>query len=375
MRIAHIFKTTGLSGAEGHILTLSNALALEGFDCRLLVLEDPARRPEALYAAARTAGVDFVPVPLAGDWDMRAVMRLVREIRAFDAQIVHTHMIHGDTFGTLAAGWTRRVLVQSRHNHDPFRRRLPVRLLLRVLSSPARTVIAISESLAAFTRDVEGVDPRKIVTIHYGLDPAAVNAAARPGALRAELALPGDASIIAGVGRLTEQKGWRYLLEAFSALRQQLPLAHLVLAGDGPQRAELEAQAAGLSGTVHFLGWRSDAATVMADADLLAVPSIWEGFGLVTLEAMALNKPVVASRVSALPEIVLDGETGRLVPPGDAPALAGALTALLQNPAKARELGQRGRARLEKEFTVRAMARKHARVYIEAGSRVPEFRA
>ncbi|MEK6575905.1 MAG: glycosyltransferase family 4 protein, partial [Chloroflexota bacterium] len=223
--------------------------------------------------------------------------------------------------------------------------------------------------------DVEGVPGSKIVRIHYGLDPATVTMRARPGALRSELGIGRDVPLIGAVGRLTEQKGLRYLIEALARVRRLAPDARLVIAGDGPLRGMLEAQAAPLGEAVRFLGWRNDVPSVMADLDVLCVPSLWEGFGLVTLEAMALSKPIVASRVSALSEIVVHGETGLLAPPADSAALADAITPLLTDPARARAMGERGRARLEKEFTVQRMARQHAVVYREAASRVPEFRA
>lgn len=375
MRITHIFKATGLSGAEAHILTLSRALKTEGFECRLLVLTDPARPPHTLFEAAEAQSIPYVSVPFNNDLDLSALPKLVDQIVLGEAQLVHTHMIHGDLYGTLAARWAKRTVVQSRHNHDQFRRQLPVKLLTQFCAAPAKTVIAISQSLADFTRDVEGIPGEKIVCIHYGLDPETVTSVAQPGHVRAELNLADDVPLVAAVGRLTEQKGWRYLIEAFKQIQAKVPKAHLVFAGDGPARAELETQAAGLGQAAHFLGWRTDAYNLMADCDVLAVPSLWEGFGLVTLEAMALGKPIVASQVSALPEIVMDGQTGLLVPPAKAEPLAAALTRLLSNPNQAREMGQRGRARLEKEFTVQRMARRHVQVYTEAASRVPEFRA
>jgi glycosyltransferase involved in cell wall biosynthesis len=375
MRVTHIFKATGLSGAEAHILTLSQALKAEGFECRLLVLTDPAHPPEALFAAARAREIPYDSVPCASDLDLSVLPKLIDHLESSNTQIVHTHMIHGDLYGTLAARWAKRTIVQSRHNHDQFRKRLPVKLLMQVSSAPAKTIIAISKSLADFTRDVEGIPGEKIVCIHYGLDPETITSTVQPGALRAELGLSPDQPLIAAVGRLTTQKGWRYLIEAFSQVRAIVPNAQLIFAGDGPARAELEAQAASLGNAVRFLGWRTDAYNLMADGNVLAVPSLWEGFGLVTLEAMALSKPIVASRVSALPEIIVEGETGLLVPPADSDALANALTSLLTEPNRAKEMGKRGRLRLEKEFTVQTMARKHVQVYREAASRVPEFRA
>ncbi|MBM4425337.1 MAG: glycosyltransferase family 4 protein [Chloroflexi bacterium] len=369
MRIAHIFKATGLSGAEAHILTLSKALRNEGHECALIALTDPRRPPTAVFESARAGGLPFESAPLHSHFDIAVVPRILSHLKSSRAQIAHTHMIHADLYGTLAAQWAGLPVVQSRHNDDKFRRRSAARWLMRAASLPAKRVVAISDSLAAFTRDVEKVPAAKIIRIHYGLDPAEVMAKARPGALRAELGIAPNAPLIGAVGRLSEQKGIPFLIEAFVRVRDSFPSARLAIAGDGPLRAELEAQAAPLGGAVRFLGWRNDTPTVMADLDVLCVPSLWEGFGLVTLEAMALSKPIVASRVSALPEIVSDGDTGLLVPSGDPAALAEALIALLADPARARAMGERGRARLEKEFTVRRMAEQHVAVYSAVGER------
>jgi glycosyltransferase involved in cell wall biosynthesis len=374
MRVSHVLKTTGLSGAEAHLLALSAALGAEGIESHLLVLVDEWRPPTVVIAAARELGVAIETVPLKGDVDPGALPKLVKRLKAARTQIVHTHLIHGDLYGTLAARRAGVTVVQTRHNDDAFRRRWPVKLLTRALAGQAQTVIAISNGLAAFVRDVEGVPASKVVAIHYGLDPASVAGKARPGALRAELGLSERAPLVGAVGRLTAQKGFRFLLEALARMDSD---AHLAIAGEGELRATLKAQAVelGLRDRVHFLGWRSDTPTVMADLDVLAVPSLWEGFGLVTLEAMAMRKPIVASNVSALPEIVADGENGWLVPPADPAALAAALAKVLADPTRARALGACGRARLEKEFTVQRMARRHAIVYTEAASRVPEFTA
>jgi len=159
------------------------------------------------------------------------------------------------------------------------------------------------------------------------------------------------------VGRLTEQKGHTYLLDAFAQVMRVLPAARLLVIGDGELRPTLERRATrlGLHGSVIFTGRREDVPRLMMALDVLALPSLWEGFGLVLLEAMAAGKPIVASRVSAIPEIVADGETGLLVPPRDVKALAQALLALLHDPQRATEMGRRGRLRLEQEFTVERM--------------------
>lgn len=364
MLVTHIFKATGLSGAEAHLLALASGLCAEGIESRLAILVDRRSYPTALVEGARARGIPYDLLPLANDLDATVVPKIAALLRSSGAQVAHTHMIHADLYGTLAARLAGATIVQSRHNDDKFRRRWIVRRLTRWLAAQAETVIAISDSLAAFVRDVEGVPGQKIVRIHYGLDPAPA-AGIGPGSLRRELGLSADTPLVGALGRLTEQKGFAYLLEAFARVRSKIANARLVIAGEGELRSALEKKSAalGLSGSVHFLGWRSDAISIMADIHVLAAPSLWEGFGLVTLEAMAASKPIVASRAGALPEIIVDEETGLLVPPADADALAAALTAVLDDAGRAAAMGRRGRARLEREFTVQRMAQQHAAVY------------
>jgi len=374
MIVAHVFKATGLSGSESHLLSLARGLRDEGIESHLIILIDPTRLPDTLIHAARAQGTPTHLVQLNHDLDLFSVPKIKTILDSVNAQLVHTHLIHGDLFGTLAAG--KRVVVQSRHNDDRFRHNVVVKLLTRYLASRAKTIIAISDSLANFVRDVEGVTPSKITRIHYGLDPNEIVNRAKAGMLREELKIK-DSPLIGAVGRLTEQKGFDYLLEAFARVRDNVNEAHLVIAGDGERRHALESKARllNIADAVHFLGWRNDVPSIMIDLDILVVPSLWEGFGLVTLEAMALSKPIVASNVSALPEIISHGETGLLVPPADSAALADSILNLLRDPEKAKTFGPRGRARLEKEFTIQRMAQRHVVVYKEAASRVPEFRA
>jgi glycosyltransferase involved in cell wall biosynthesis len=208
--------------------------------------------------------------------------------------------------------------------------------------------------------EVEGAPRSKIHTIHYGLEiPVKVidRRIARP-LLRQELGLAPDAVLIGTVGRLIAQKGVVYALRGFARIAAQYPQAHLIVAGEGGLRAALEAetQALGVDEHVHFLGWRDDVPHLMAGIDVFLMPSLWEGFGLVLLEAMAQSVPVIGSAVSAIPEIVVDGETGRLVPPRDPAAIASALEALLEDEALRRHMGMMGLDRLETRFNADRMA-------------------
>ena len=183
--------------------------------------------------------------------------------------------------------------------------------------------------------------------------------------MRAALGVDADALLLGIVCRLVEQKGIPYALEALRRLRAEYPQAHLVIAGDGEKAAELRrlASALGIADRVHWLGWRSDAADLMAAFDVLLVPSLWEGFGLVLLEAMSRRVPVIASRVSAIPEVIVDGESGILIAPRDVDALTKAMAHLLNDRALRKYMGLLGAARLEDHFSVERMITSTLAVY------------
>ena len=364
MRVLHVAKVTGIAGAENHLLALLPALRALGVDAEVALLQEPGRPVAQLVRAFLAAGVPTFELAINMDLDPWLVGRLARLVRSRGAHAVHTHGVHADLYGRLCLqGLDGVVLLQTRHNDDRFRRLWIMRLLNQWLARRCVRIVAISDAVREFVCAVEGIPPRKVERIYYGLDaaPAPQNVVD----LRTELGWVG-APLIGFVGRLTGQKGVDVLLNAFATVHRALPTARLLLIGDGPQRAALAALAGGLqiSAAVHFAGWREDARAQMAALNVLAIASRWEGFGLVTLEAMQAGVAVVASRVSALPEIVLDGETGLLVPAANAAKLAAALLALLQDPQRAMQLGENGRLRAAQLFTVKQMAVQHAALYL-----------
>jgi glycosyltransferase involved in cell wall biosynthesis len=192
--------------------------------------------------------------------------------------------------------------------------------------------------------------------IHYGLDPP--DSTLGRGAARALLgdAAP-DRPLVAFGGRLIHQKGVDVLLNAWQSVNAEHPDAHLLLIGDGPLRGALETQAhrMGLAARVTFAGWRTDAASLIPAFEFIVMPSRWEGFGLVALETMAQHRALIASRASALPEIVSHEQTGLLVEPEDAAGLATAILRLLREPALAQAYGDAGYQRLVTSFSTARM--------------------
>jgi glycosyltransferase involved in cell wall biosynthesis len=172
---------------------------------------------------------------------------------------------------------------------------------------------------------------------------------------------------VLSIGRFVAEKGHRHLLEAAARIERTRPGVHWVLVGAGELEAALsrEAQALGLASQVHFTGWRDDVPDVLAVADVFVLPSVNEGFGRVVVEAMAMARPVVATAVGGVPEIVRDGETGVLVPASDPRALADTVRSLLDDPARAARLGAAGRACAESRFSLTAHVDAVERVYTE----------
>ena len=366
-RVIHLSKMTGAAGSEGHLLALLPGLRARGLDARLWVLVEPDNPVQGYVDRAESLGVPVERVIIRRHFDPGLWRRLATRLRDAHPDLVHTHLIHADLYGIPAARWAGvRGVVTSRHNDDRFRRWLPVRALSRWLWRQADAGIAISEAIRRFAIANEGVPPDKIHTIHYGLDPATIEAPPDARArLRQGLGLPPDTPLIGSVCRLIAQKGLDNALDGFGQVAAEFPAARYVIAGDGPLRGALEAQAArlGLAERVHFLGWRGDAAAIFAALDVLLAPSRWEGFGLVFLEAMALAVPVISTRVSAIPEVIADGETGWLGPPGDPAAISAALRVALGDPGERCRRGEAGRARLESQFTVDAMVERTLAVY------------
>ena len=348
MKVLHVHRIGGIGGSERHLLTLLPALAERGVDVSFLGLDDTSRAPDPFYDALR---VPFERVPAPRDLDPRLALHVRRATRAAD--LVHTHLVHADVYGALGA----RHLVSTKHNDDPFRAGA-FRFAERALARRASRIVTITNALARFQVERVGLPAEKIEVIHYGLDEPPQAWGANPPD-----EVPDGARVLLAVCRLEPQKGLDVALRALPEIRRGHPEAMLVALGEGPQRGELERLARELDVPVFLPGRVPDVAAWLRRAELLVHPARWEGFGLALLEAMLSSLPVVATSVSSIPEIVVDGKTGLLVPADDARALATAASRVLDDPG---DLGKRGQQRARSEFSVARMADRTLEVYRRA---------
>lgn len=284
--------------------------------------------------------------------------RLARLAAAEGIHVLHCHQYTPFVYGALARlAHPRLRLVFTEHGRladappSP-RRRLANRLLSR---TPGR-FFAVSDELRRFL-ETEGFPPRRMEVLPNGIDPGPRPGAAERASARRTLGLPGDASVIGTAARLDPVKDLPRLVEAFAAVRAAHPAARLVILGDGPERGAIEAarDRVGAGDAVLLPGHRADVRTLLPGFDLYVNCSTYEGVSLTILEAMAAGLPVAATAVGGTPEVVVDGATGRLVPPRDTAALAAALAGILADPARAAGLGEAGRRRMEERFSFDAM--------------------
>lgn len=360
MKVLHIQKVSGIGGAERHLLTLLPALAQKAVDPVLCVLDAPGAEP--FKAMVRDAGIPLVTLPAGPDLNPSLVFRLRAEIRSQAPDLVHTHLIHADAYGQLAARTAGVPSVLSLHSAIFQYWSRPVRLLLAFAARTARGVLSISRYVAASAARVGVTPPSGSRVVHYGIDSDGWRFTGSERARARALYGWGEETLVIGVAsRMIPLKGHDLLLDAYAKALPRLGASLVALAGDGPTRAHLESRAAETlpPDTASFLGYVNDVRSFINACDVLVFPTrpgLGEGFGLAALEAMAAARPTVATDVDALPELIEDGVSGLLVDPNGPDALAESLVRLASDVTLRERLGEGARARAMSSFGSERMA-------------------
>ncbi len=363
--VLHLRASAALAGPERCLLELARPLAAEGYELELGLIERPRSASAALLAEAPERGLSVTVLPDTGRRSPAAGRGARRLAARSSVEIVHGHDPKSNRLALALARERRIPAVATVHLHT--RETLVLRChrwfdLLQLRRCAA--VIAVSRAVAAELAPWLG--RRRVRVVPNGLDVARFSARAdsERDAAAGELAGRGQGPWIVAAGRLTRQKGFDLLLEALAGGGGPLARARLAVIGEGPQRTALERRAAaGLAGRVWLAGARRDVAGFLAAAEVVALPSRREGLPYVALEALALGRPVVASRAGGLPELIDDGTEGWLVPVGCAAPLGRALSEALASPAEAAARGARGRQRVLAAHGAEGMARGVAEVY------------
>ncbi len=319
------------------------------------------------------AGVSCLDCHCRTRWSYpMGLARLVLFLRRARIDILHTHLFDPSVVGLVAGTLARTPLrVMTRHYSD-YHTRIdrPVHVWLdRLATRLSHAVIAVSDHTKEHMARVEHANGAKVHTILNGIDfnRVCLSSADAPEAFRRDNDLRGRLILMAG--RFHPEKGYETLFEAMRMLRTRVADVVLLVAGSGALEHHYRSLASslGLEGVVRFLGFRGDLPDVIAAADLVVLPSVAEAFGLVLAEAIYLGRPVVATRVGGIPEIVEDGVDGLLVPPADPAALAAAIERALQDSSLAERVAAQGPARVVARFGFERMMREYERLYDSAG--------
>lgn len=357
VRVLHIIESLEFGGAEKVLVELVNNMADRcdlGICCikRTGELQSSLDGRVRVYCMNKGEGNHYgLPVQIA---------KLIRE---GGYEVVHSHAWGVYVESALAALLARsRVLVHTVHGHYLHKlgsspaKVLVRHMLERMLAHVHRKIVTVSDAIQEYVRSEVGIPVSRMMTIHNGIDEA-------PLPSRTERT--DDALGFITVGRLAVVKNYPLLLRAFAQVVRVHPGCWLQIVGDGSERNALErlARELKLSASVSFLGFQKNVAWLLAQSDVFVLSSRYEGISIAVLEAMRAGLPVIATRVGGTPEVVVDGETGILVPDGDAAAMVRAMEQLIASPAQRRHMGEQGHAHMHREFAIHAIADKYFSLY------------
>jgi glycosyltransferase involved in cell wall biosynthesis len=358
------------SGGEMHPLALARHLDRNRFELAVCVIENAssAIRAELQRADCRLYSLHlsrrfYNPIGL-----IRIVHSVYRLCCRLKPDIVQTHALHANLLARPAAKWAGvRVIIATENTlpdieRNVLRRALvaPLHSLNRLLDRSTQRIVVVSECVRRRADPSGRSNKVHVIAPPFRFDAFVSAPSHRPGSI-ARSGVP----VLGVVGRLSREKGHRFLIAAMPEILAQEPQAQLLVVGSGPLEPELLAQveALDLTGHVQFLGHMQNVQDAFGRMDVLVVPSLSDAFPLVTLEGMMMRLPVVGSRTGGIAEIIVDGETGLLVPPGDSAALAHACRYLLSHPEVGREMGRRGRERVLAEFHPAQFIARHEALY------------
>jgi glycosyltransferase involved in cell wall biosynthesis len=363
MYAVHIDTAETWRGGQNQALLTALGQAARGH--RVTVVAHPdgelRRRAERL--------VETVPIDPHGEVDLRAGWQLSRLLKRWQPDVLHAHDPHGVALGALALSIgtpeSNPILVASRRVDFHIRGNAFSRWKYRQVTC----FIAASHAIAAMLAE-DGVEPDRITTIHEGIDVERVQQA--PAAnVHQEFWMPAGVPVVGNVAALVGHKGQKHLIDAVPLVVRQVPDAHFLILGEGELRPALERQIRDLHLEKRVLlpGFRTDVLSLIKAFDVFAMSSVTEGLGTSLLDAMAAARPIVATRAGGMPEVVVDGETGILVPVRDHARLAEALVRMLRDPALRTRLGAAGLRRVRAEFSVDRMVDETLATYARLAGR------
>jgi len=357
IRVLYLITELDTGGAQRALARLLAYLDRDRFSPTVACLYNGDK---AVAQEIRALGILITDLGMTAKWRLDAFWRLYRLLRRERPTILHTWMFHANVPGRVLGRLTGVPIIIS--SERTMGQESHWRYWLNRLTDPLTDrVVCVSQLVANFVVEQVGIPRHKTIVIPNGIDAQAFEHLPTKRQARADLGLPLDSTLIGTVARLDPVKRLDVWLQSVALLDD----VHTVIVGAGPERARLKAlsEQLGLAERVHFVGQQDNVPAWLAALDIFALTSDWEGMSNALLEAMAAQLPVVATAVGGTPEVVVDGITGLLVPPRDPDALAQAITRLLRDPDLRDRMGQAGRKRIKRYFSIVETVRRTEGLY------------
>lgn len=347
--ILHTESSKGWGGQENRIL--KESIGLKKLGARVIIACPPDSK---LSKIGTENGIDIRTIKMESSFSLFSISSLLKIIKKEKVNIICTHSGKDSMIGAIAGRLSTRqpIIVRTRHLALPITSRITYSIL------PHR-VVTVSEYVRKYLVEEKGIAADKVISIPTGVYLEVFNSDVVKAVSREELGISSDAVIVGTIAILRRKKGHHTLLDAIPLVLKEIPNAFFIFAGDGPQKENIERKIRelGIERNVKLLGLRQDIPEILKTIDIFALPTLQEALGTSFLEAMAMKKPVVGTRVGGVPEVVKDGVTGILVPPEEPLKLADAIITLLKDRDLMKKMGNEGRRDVEEKYSVDVMVK------------------
>ncbi len=362
LKISFLLPSLNLGGSEKHVIRLAAGLRERGHDAEIASLF----REGYLLEEIQREGIPFTCLKTEG-WRPATSLRIFRWLRRTQPGILHTYLFGFHFFAGLPARVAKVPLILSSRRDVEYGQRKRDQLIERAGNFFVDRVVCCAKAAERWALEKEkGISPEKLITLYNGIDHGRFQPQTVSSEVRRKLGIPGEAPVIGTVGNLSYKKGLPYLMLAVRRILEVLPSAWFLFVGAGPLEKNMKEKAKQipLGRQIVFTGARSDVPDLMNAMDVFVLASLFEGLPNVLLEAMSLAKPVVATEVGGIPELIEPGIDGILIPPRDPQALAKAAVSLIENPSDAQTMGRRGQEKIRKDFTIGRMIDQYENLYL-----------
>ena len=361
MKIWYLLPEMKLGGAEQHVLRLASGLRERGYDAGIATVF----REGVLASAVREEKIPFVCLKAKKGWGVRTFLEIARWIRSERADLLHTYLFGFHFFAGLPARmFDVPVIVSSRREISHWQKKRH-RLLENLGNFFTDRVVCCSKAVRRWVLEKENLHPEKVLTIHNGIDLEHFKRRANNRGIRREFGIPENSQVVGTIANFASEKDYPNLLAAANQCLRERQNLWFLCVGSGPLESEIKERAKKITGyeRMIFTGSRRDIPDLLEAMDVFALASVIEGFPNVILEAMAMARPVVASRVGGIPELIESGVNGILVPPRNATALAEAILSLLEDQGKRVFLGTNAEEKITREFSLDRMLDQYEALY------------